>query len=148
MQDGRIRDDIVRARREGEAGFALLSLLVAIMIIGIIASVAVPRFGSIMATANTAKIQADLTTLDTAIVMYQTENGTLPSTISDLKEYVNDIGSLKPPQGKCNLKNNQTVETVEIKATEYKLEDVTDDNTKISTKRATCDSHVAGDFGK
>lgn len=132
--------------RQGEAGFTLLGVLVAVMIIGIMATIAVPRFNSIIASANTAKVQADLTTLDTAIVIYQTEKGTLPSNISDLKDYVTDLDNLKPPQGTCNLKNDKTVD---ITATAYELKDVADGSSStLTTRRATCAGLTAGDFGK
>lgn len=122
----------------GEAGFSLLGILIAVMIIGIMATVAVPRFNSVIASANTAKVQADLTTLDTAIAIYQTEKGTQPTAISDLNGYVTDLDNLKPPQGTCNLRDGTTI-TVSDKS--YALSNDTE-------KRATCAGHTAGDFGK
>lgn len=47
------------------------------MILAVILSIAVPRFTSAITTANTVKVQADLTALDTAIVLYQTANGNM-----------------------------------------------------------------------
>lgn len=131
--------------RSGEAGFTLLEVLVAVMIIGIMVTMAVPRFNSIIASANTAKVQADLTTLDSAILIYQTEKGKLPSSVSDLEDYVLDVKNLKPPQGTCNLKDDKTVE---ITATAYELTDVTDDSSSLTTRRATCGGLTAGEFGK
>lgn len=136
-------NDAATEARSGEAGFTLLGVLVAVMIIGIMATIAVPRFNSIIASANTAKVQADLTTLDTAIVIYQTEKGALPTNISDLKDYVTDIDNLKPPQGTCNLKNDKTVN---ITATAYELKDV--DDGSLTTRRAVCGGLTAGEFGK
>lgn len=122
----------------GEAGFSLLGILIAVMIIGIMATIAVPRFNSVIASANTAKVQADLTTLDTAIAIYQTEKGTQPAAIGDLNGYVTDLDNLKPPQGTCNLRDGTTI-TVSDKS--YALSNDTE-------KRATCAGHTAGDFGK
>ena len=121
-----------------DAGFSLLGILIAVMIIGIMATVAVPRFNSVIASANTAKVQADLTTLDPAIAIYQTEKGTQPANISDLSSYVTDLDNLKPPQGTCNLRDGTTIT-------------VSDQSYALSTgaeKRATCAGHTAGDFGK
>ena len=64
-----------------QAGFSLLGVLIAVMIIGIMATMAVPRFSSMLVTANTAKIQSDLNTLDAAIAVYQLEKGTVPSVL-------------------------------------------------------------------
>ncbi len=81
----------------GQRGFSLLSTLLAVMILAVILAIAVPRFSSAIATANTVKVQADLTALDTAIVLYQTAKGKNPASIDDLAEYVTDIKNLKPP---------------------------------------------------
>ena len=50
-----------------QRGFATLEVILMVMVIGILASIAVPRFSNVTASANTAKIQADLATIDTAI---------------------------------------------------------------------------------
>ena len=61
----------------GQRGFSLLSTLLAVMILAVILAIAVPRFQAAIGAANTVKVQADLTTLDTAIVLYQTANGNM-----------------------------------------------------------------------
>lgn len=86
-------------RTRSERGFSLLSTLLAVMILAVILAIAVPRFSSALATANTVKVQADLTALDTAIVLYQTAKGKNPEGIDDLKDYVTDLKHLKPPAG-------------------------------------------------
>ena len=88
-----------RAVLRGERGFSLLSTLLAVMILAVILAIAVPRFSSALATANTVKVQADLTTLDTAIVLYQTAKGKTPAGVDDLTDYVTDLKHLKPPAG-------------------------------------------------
>ena len=49
-----------------QRGFATLEVILMVMVIGILASIAVPRFNAVTTAANTAKIQADLSTIDTA----------------------------------------------------------------------------------
>ena len=117
-----------------ERGFSLLSVLIAVMIVGIMASIAVPRFSSVIATANKTKILADLTVIDTAVALYRTEKGSEPKNLSDLSEYIADLKSLKPPQG--NIKIGE--ETVEITATSYTL-------TRVDgIMRATCNGYDSG----
>ncbi len=58
-----------------QRGFATLEVILMVMVIGILASIAVPRFTSVTAAANTAKIQSDLSTIDTAIAIYHMEYG-------------------------------------------------------------------------
>lgn len=129
-------------RNSSQAGFSLLGVLIALCLIGIMASMAVPRFNSAIATANTAKVQSDLTTLDAAIAVYQLEKGTAPATLKDLSDYVNDIDSVKPPKGKCKLKDGKII-TLEID--NYSIESASKDN--LEGARAVCGTYKAGDFG-
>ena len=126
-----------------QAGFSLIGVLVALAIIGLMAAVAVPRFTSTIMTANTAKVQSDLTTLDAAIAVYELEKGYAPAKIEDLADYVNDLNSLKPPKGDCRLKEGKTIT---LKATDtYSLRKRTEDG--IGGVRAICADHTAGEFG-
>ena len=120
----------------GQRGFSLLSTLLAVMILAVILSIAVPRFTSAITTANTVKVQADLTALDTAIVLYRTAKGKNPENIDSLGEYVTDLKNLKPPSGKVR------VGTEEI-STENKTYEL---NTKDNVLRATCAGHTAEEF--
>ena len=121
-----------------QRGFATLEVILMIMVIGILASIAVPRFTSVTTAANTAKIQSDLTTIDTAIAIYYMEYGKYPEDIYKLKDYVNGIGNnksdttLKPPSGKCYSKGNTTPADIE---NEYTIE-IVDETT--GEKRAVC----------
>ena len=94
-----------------QKGFATLEVILMIVIIGILATVAIPRFGDMTTKANTAKIQADLSTLDNAIEIYFMENGDYPDELSDLSNYVKDVTNLKPPVGKAKLKAGGEVTT-------------------------------------
>ena len=119
-----------------QQGFSLLSTLLAVMILAVILSIAVPRFSAVMVTANTVKVQADLTALDTAIVLYQTAKGKNPENIDSLAEYVTDLKNLKPPSGKVRIGDKE--ESMENKS--YAIED------KGKGLRATCAGHTAEEF--
>ena len=119
-----------------QRGFSLLSTLLAVMILAVILAIAVPRFSSAIATANTVKVQADLTALDTAIVLYQTAKGKNPSNLDDLAEYVTDLKNLKPPSGNVLVGGKE--ESME-KAT-YKIEQ------KNNVWRATCAGRTAEEY--
>ena len=123
---------------KGQEGNTILELLVVISIISVLSLVAIPKFNNAITLANTTKIQSDLQTLDTAIVLYETTTGKLPTDLyTNLDEYVVDIKKLKPPQGKCLLRNGKTVD---IAAAEYSLE--------TGGKRALCDIYTANDVGR
>lgn len=125
-----------------QAGFSLIGVLVAVAIIGVMASIAVPKFTATIMTANTAKVQSDLTTLDAAIAVFQLEKGREPASLDELKDYVSDLGSLKPPKGKCRLKDG-TVLTLED--AQYSLRK--GDEKGSEGARAVCADHTAGEFG-
>ena len=92
-----------RMAGERQGGFALLNVLIAVLIMGTIAAVAVPKFNAAIAAANTAKIQADLAAIDTSIALYSIDKGTQPSQMSDLESYLENYDKLAPPEGKCNI---------------------------------------------
>ncbi len=126
--------------RESEEGFTLIGLLIAVAILGILATIAVPKFTAAVTTANTAKVQADLSTLDTAIATARIETGRDPTKISDLTDYVEDIDNLKPPKGKVYIQGKAT----DVSATVYGISKSSDGK----EPRATLDSHTAAEFTK
>ena len=132
-------------------GFSLLELLVVCSIVAVLAGIAVPKVSQVMAQARSARIEADLTTIDAAVVMYQTEKGKNPSTLSDMSDYLNDADKLKPPTGKVMLRGGATFEVTDEDS--YKLVYVAA-SAKAGTPdaagdfRATVKGHTSGEFGK
>ncbi|EKU70483.1 hypothetical protein HMPREF9161_01529 [Selenomonas sp. F0473] len=124
--------------KRGQAGFSLLSTLLAVMILGIVLAIAVPRFSSAIAAANTVKVQADLTALDTAIVLYQTAKGKDPTAIKDLADYVTEIEHLKPPSGKAHAGGTE----VALDGASYTIKTVD------GVCRAVCVDKTAEEFGR
>lgn len=104
--------------RQNEAGFTLIGMLIAVGIVAILAMIAVPKFTSAIASANTAKIQSDLSTLDTAIALYEIDTGRQPSKLEHLAEYLQDT-EVKPPTGKCYLNGSEAA----VPAAAYTIED-------------------------
>jgi len=64
---------------EGEKGFTLIELLVVVIIIGILAAIAIPVYLGIQNSSKDAGVKSDLTNAKTAVVAYQTDNGSFPA---------------------------------------------------------------------
>ncbi len=123
---------------KNQRGFTLLEMLIVISIVGVLAAVAVPRFTNAVALANTARIQSDLQVLNAAVVMFQTEKGTNPTSIEDLGPYVLDIANVKPPKGECRLKDGSSLT---VTATSYGLASDVKDG-----MQATCEGKKLSEF--
>ena len=128
-----------------QKGFATLEVILMVMVIGILASIAVPRFTAVTTAANTAKIQSDLSTIDTAIAIYIMEKGTPNSTATisittDLKPYLQDVDNLKPPTGQCYVNG----EAKDISGTSYIVKKV--DSEYRALLKIGSDEKKAGDF--
>ncbi len=130
----------------GEQGFTMLEVLITVTCLGILAAFAIPRFANATILANTAKVQSDLQTLDSAIALYEVEKGTEPEKIGDLGDYVTDVANLRPPKGKCVMKDGSYLA---IDDTSYSILAVGgNDSTIPFRQRAVCEGHTAGDFGR
>lgn len=122
-----------------QRGFATLEVILMVLVIGILASIAIPRFTAVTTAANTAKIQSDLSTIDTAIAIYIMEKGEsgVPTNVSGLSDYLQDADNIKPPTGKAYINGTAT----DISANAYAI--AKEDN---GDYRATLDGHTAGEF--
>jgi len=78
----------IRQKKNTQAGFTLIELMVVIVILGLLAAVAIPRFmgESDKAKVGTAKTQ--IVMLETALKMYKLDNGNYPTTEQGLKALV------------------------------------------------------------
>lgn len=89
-----------------QKGFATLEVILMVVVIGILASIAVPRFSKMTAAANTARIQADLSTIDAAIAVYYLEKGSAPGSVEALADYFQGQTAPTPPTGGYYLKGS------------------------------------------
>ena len=62
-------------------GFSLVELVIVIVIIGLVAAVALPRFSQASQNANTAAMKANVDEIQKAVDLYHAEHGAYPLTI-------------------------------------------------------------------
>ena len=95
---------------KNKKGFTLIELVVVIAILGILAGIAIPRFMNSRASAQGAKLLADLRALDSAITVYQARNSAYPENLEVLatEGYVAVIPA--PPTGGILITTNSGTE--------------------------------------
>ena len=74
--------------RRGCGGFTLVELVIVMAIVGIMASISVPRFIEASSTARGSKIIADMDTFESAINLYYAHNGRFPNNEEEIEEDV------------------------------------------------------------
>jgi len=83
-------------KKHNRKGFTLVEIMIVVAIIGLLAAIAIPNFVSARATAATNACLANLRQLDSAIQMYQIDNGSWPSQFSDLSDYLRNVPTTCP----------------------------------------------------
>lgn len=77
-----------KAKHSKESGFTLMELMVVIVILGILASIVVPRFLDEPHKARVIKVKMQIQGLSTAAKKYYLDNGFYPSTEQGLQALV------------------------------------------------------------
>lgn len=123
-----------------QRGFTLIELLVVISILGILAAIVVPKFNDVTARANTAKIAADLRSLDSAISMDQATRGIDPADIVSLVTRGYLAAAPVAPTGSFLITGSTSTS---ITASVYSFNVTPSTSTTTSTLRATFQEHTA-----
>lgn len=78
----------MRRKFEKRSGFTLIEILVVVVILGILATVIVPRIMSRPEEARRTKAAVDIKAIETALNLYKIDNGTYPTTEQGIRALV------------------------------------------------------------
>jgi len=70
--------------------FTLIELLIVVIIVGILATVALPQYQKVVTRAKTADLHSNLAALRTAVILYRTEHDRSPCTSTGAWVWVDD----------------------------------------------------------
>jgi general secretion pathway protein G len=88
---------VFNQRKNRQSGFTLIEIMVVVVIIGILASVVVPRIMDNPDKARTAKAKNDLRALESALDIYRLDNYVYPTTDQGLEALVSKPTSAPEP---------------------------------------------------
>ena len=75
-------------------GFTLIELMIVVVILGILATMIMPKILSAPDKAKVKKAMMDIRQIQTALALFKTENGRFPTTAEGLQALVTNPGSL------------------------------------------------------
>ena len=81
-------DKICRIMKRDSRGFTLVELMVVLVIIGVLVAIAIPIFNNVQLGAAQRAHDANLRTIDGAIMMYYAEKSGYPTAFNDLSDYI------------------------------------------------------------
>lgn len=79
LKGGEIEMTMMRKILKSKEGFTLIELMIVLLVLGVLATIAVPRFADMTGKANLVKAKTELKQVQTALELYNAEHGAYPS---------------------------------------------------------------------
>lgn len=100
-------------------GFTLIELMIVVVIIGILAAIAVPKFTSIREDAETASCRQNLHSLATGEAVYRAQNGQYTAVVADLDDVMGNASLMRCPTGDGTYTIDSDGDTYTVECTDY-----------------------------
>ena len=122
-------------------GFTITELLIAVSIIGILSTVALPNYTRSICKTKQSEVIGELSIIQAAIMTYTDERGVLPATWDDIDEIrpiaTTNNGTKSTAKGALELKEMQTLRTENYRlCAEKKKQAISLDQTAMYAKAA------------
>ncbi len=75
-----------------QEGFTLIELMIVVVILGLLATIVMPKMLSRPDQARRVKAKADIRSIQSALALFKTDTGRFPTTSEGLEALVNDPG--------------------------------------------------------
>ena len=98
----------MRNARNARNGFTLIELVVVVVIIAIIAAIAIPKMSRGSAGAADSAVAQDLSTMRSAIELYQTEHGGTYPSVTSAATFVNQLTQYTDASGGAQATKDAT----------------------------------------
>ena len=91
----------MRYRRGNPSGFTLIELMIVVAIIGILAAIALPRFGQMLEKSREGQTKGNLNSIHSAAsIYYGDQRGVWPTTLNTssvylFSQYLDNVGAVK-----------------------------------------------------
>ncbi len=86
---------MIRQQRFHDAGFTLIELMIVVVILGMLATMVMPKILDKPEQARRTKAKVDLRSIQAALAMFKTDTGRFPTTSEGLQSLVANPGSIR-----------------------------------------------------
>src|SRR4030067_2514395 len=85
-------NQISKYRRQLRNGFTLIELMIVVVVLGLLATIIIPRMLNRPEQARRMKAKIDIRNIESALALFKTDTGRFPTTSEGLEALVSDPG--------------------------------------------------------